>query len=443
MFSRSGWGVHPPESKAGTKGLKFINLPIPHTCSIPLLQHVGAPAKPAVSRGDLVAEGQLIGSADGVISANVHSSIPGKVADIATVLTVNGPQTAVIIEAEGSFSASGRTQDAGDWSSLTPELIRARIHAAGIVGLGGAAFPTVVKLSPPEGKKIDTLIVNGAECEPYLTVDDMLMQTFPAAVIEGTRMTLAALGIRSAIIGVEGNKKAAIVALKKALAELKPAETIKVKKLRTRYPQGAEKQMILTLLGRQVPSGGLPMDVGVIVQNAGTILAIREAVAFEMPLIARYMTIGGGAIARPGNYKVRIGMRLADIVEECGGFVEKPVKIIMGGPMCGASVFSLDVPVVKGTSGVLFLTRKEATHADYAPCIRCGSCVAVCPMGLLPCDLGNAVEKERLDLARALNPRDCIMCGCCSYVCPSRRPLSHFIRLAQERTKPGKTAVPA
>ncbi|HOD13364.1 MAG TPA: electron transport complex subunit RsxC [Spirochaetota bacterium] len=440
MFSRFGWGVHPPESKAGTKGLKFINLPIPHTCYIPLQQHVGAPARLVVNKGDLVSEGQLIGSADGAISAHVHSSIPGKVADIAPVLTVYGPQTAVIIEAEGSFSASARQLPTGAWTDLSGAQIRDRVRDAGVVGLGGAAFPTAVKLSPPEGKKIDTLVVNGAECEPYLTVDDMLMQTFPEAVIEGTRIALAALGIGSAVIGVENNKKAAVSALKKALAQLNPRESIAIKKLRTRYPQGAEKQMIASLLGRRVPSGGLPMDVGVIVQNVGTILAIRDAVAYGMPLFSRYMTVAGKAIARPGNYKVRLGMRLADIVEECGGFVEEPAKIVMGGPMCGVSVPSLDMPVVKGTSGVLFLTRKEATHAEYTACIRCGACVAACPMNLLPCDLGNAVEKNRPDLALKLNPRDCIMCGCCSYVCPSRRPLSHFIKLAQERTKPDTVA---
>lgn len=414
MFSRFGGGIHPPGHKNITEDLKFINLPIPHTCYIPLLQHIGAPARLAVKIGDFVSEGQLIGAADGVISANVHSSIPGKVVDIAPIRTIYGPQQSVIIEAEGSFSSSAMPRESSDWTSLAADTIISRIREAGIVGLGGAAFPTSVKLSPPPGKKIDTLIVNGAETGPYLTTDDMMMKTFPDAIIEGTRIALKALGINRAIIGVEGKKKAAIASLKKSLASMNPPENITVKKIRNRYPQGAEKQIIYSTLGRQVPSGRLPADVGVIVQNVGTIHALREAVLYNRPLFARYITISGNAIEKPGNYKVRIGTSIADIVEECGGFREKPSRIIMGGPMCGFSVPSLDIPVVKGTSGILFLAGKDVAVKDYAPCIRCGKCVAVCPAGLLPCDLGNTVEKERFDLVRSMNPFDCILCGSCS-----------------------------
>ncbi|HNW27195.1 MAG TPA: electron transport complex subunit RsxC [Spirochaetota bacterium] len=435
MFSRFGGGIHPPGHKSITEDLKFINLPIPHACYIPLQQHIGAPAKLAVAVGDIVSEGQLIGRADGFISANVHSSIPGRVADIAPVPTVYGPQQSVIIEAEGAFSASAMPQEAGDWNVLSREEILERIREAGIVGLGGAAFPTAVKLSPPPEKKIDTLVVNGAECEPYLTVDDMLMRTFPAYIIEGTRIAMKALGVTRAVIGVEGNKKEAIAALKNSLGPASGRETISIKKLVTKYPQGAEKQMIYSLLGRRVPSGGLPMDAGVVVQNVGTLFALRKAVLYNKPLLSRYVTISGNAIRNPGNYKVRIGTRIADIVEECGGLTEEPSRIVMGGPLCGVSVHSLDFPVVKGTSGILFLTGKEAAARDYSPCIRCGKCVAVCPMGLLPNELGTAAEKDRFDLAGELNPYDCIMCGSCSYVCPSQRPLSHFIKLAQQKLK--------
>ncbi len=435
MFSRFGGGIHPPGHKSITEDLKFINLPIPHACYIPLQQHIGAPARLAVATGDIVSEGQLIGSADGFISANVHSSIPGKVVDVATVPTVYGPQQSVIIEAEGAFSSSAMPREPGEWAALSREEILGRIREAGIVGLGGAAFPTAVKLSPPPEKKIDTLIVNGAECEPYLTVDDMLMRTFPGEIIEGTRIALKALGIHKAVIGVEGNKKEAITALKKSLAPAARQETISIKKLRTKYPQGAEKQLIYSLLRRRVPSGGLPMDAGVIVQNVGTLFALHKAVLFNKPLFSRYVTISGNAIRNPGNYKVRIGTRIADIVEECGGFTEQPTRIVMGGPLCGVSVHSLDFPVVKGTSGILFLAGKEVEPRDYSPCIRCGKCVSVCPMGLLPNELGNAAEKNRFDLAGGLNPHDCIMCGSCSYVCPSRRPLSHFIKLAQQKLK--------
>jgi electron transport complex protein RnfC len=437
MFSRFGGGIHPPGHKSITEDLKFINLPIPHTCYIPLLQHIGAPARLAVKTGDFVSEGQLIGAADGVISANVHSSIPGKVADITRMPTMYGPQTSVVIEAEGSFSSSANPKESSDWSALSADAIIGRIRDAGVVGLGGAAFPTAAKLSPPPGRKIDTLIVNGAESGAYLTIDDMLMKSFPDAVIDGARITLKALGITRAVIGVAGDKKAAIASLKNSLESMNPPEHITVKKIRNRYPQGAERQIIYAALDREVPSGRLPADIGVIVLNVGTIHAIREAVLYNRPLFARYITISGNAIARPGNYKVRIGTRIADIVEECGGLMGKPTRIIMGGPMCGFSVQSLDYPVLKGTMGILFLAGKETAAGDYRSCIRCGKCVAVCPMGLLPCDLGNTVEKGRFDLAFNLNADDCITCGSCSYVCPARRPVSYFIKLARQKKESG------
>lgn len=425
--------MHPPEHKSATKDLKFINLAIPHSCYLSLQQHAGAPAKPVVSKGDTISEGQRIGIAQGFVSAHVHSSIPGKVADVADILTIYGTRQAVIVETEGAFTASAHPSQPVDWESLAGGEITERINDAGIVDLGGAAFPTLVKLSPSAEKRIDTLIINGTEWEPYLTTDDMLMKTYPDAVIEGCRITMKALGVASAIIGVEDNKRDSYKALSKSLAAMNPPENISIKKLKTKYPQGAEKQLISSLLRREFPSGSLPGDTGGIVQNVGTVYAIREAVVFGRPLIMRHITVSGGAIARPGNYKVRIGMRISDIVDECGGFKRQPAKIVMGGPMCGISVHSMDIPVVKGTSGVLFLTGEEVSFRDYSPCIRCGKCVTVCPVGLLPCDLGNAVEKERLDIAAGLNPFDCIMCGSCSYVCPAKRPLSHFFKIAQEK----------
>jgi len=438
IFSSFRGGIHPPENKHITEGMAFSNLVIPKTCYIPMQQHIGAPARPIVKVGDIVEEGQLIGEATGFVSANVHASVPGKVVDITETLTVYQKQPTVIIEAEGAFTSSHALRDDRKIEDITAEEIFVKIRSAGIVGLGGAAFPTSVKLSPPSETAIDTLIVNGAECEPYLTVDDMLMHTFPRQIIEGIQITLKALGIKKAIVGVENNKIGAVKALQKVLQEVKPREDISVKALRTKYPQGAEKQLIYTLTGKEVPSRGLPMDVGIVVQNIGTVFAIREAVLFDKPLFERYITVSGKMINKPGNYKVRIGTRISEIVEDCGGLKGDPAKIIIGGPMCGLSVHSMDIPVVKGTSGILFLSRDEVNAGDFSPCIRCGKCVAACPMGLLPCDLGTAVENNRFDLANNLNPSDCIMCGSCSYSCPANRPLSHFIKLAQERIKQKK-----
>lgn len=429
-------GIHPPESKHITAGRAFSNLSIPQVCHIPMQQHVGRPAKPVVAVGDLVCEGQLIGAADGQISANIHASIPGKIIEIGerpTIFSKRG--LCVSIEAQGAFDASCAPREPVEWERLQGQELRERVFQAGIVGLGGAAFPTQVKLNPPGNKKIDALIVNGSECEPYLTVDDMLMQAFPGEIIEGTRIALKILGVAQAFIGIEKNKLRAAHTLQAKLGEISPAESIGVKVLRTKYPQGAEKQLIYSILKREVPSGGLPMDAGVVVHNVGTIFAIYEAIALGKPLFERYITATGAILRNPGNYKVRLGTRIADVVEECGGLLEEPGKIVMGGPMCGISLDNMEIPVVKGTSGLLFLSKKQVNIEDYSPCIRCGRCVSICPVGLMPCDLVNLIEKGRYDLVEPSHPFDCIMCGSCSYICPSRRPLSHFIKVAQEKLR--------
>lgn len=439
MLSTFKGGIHPPERKEITEEIPFSNLAVPHHCYIPLQQHTGAPAKPVVEVGEQVSEGQLIGEADGFISANIHASIPGKVTAIDDHPTVNSKQDrCVVIEAEGSFSNFQNHVVRDEWKELDKNEIINRIADAGIVGLGGAAFPTAVKLSPPAGKKIDTLIINGAECEPYLTVDDMMMQTFPEQILEGIQITVKALGVDTAFIGIESNKPKAIESIRAAISRISTREKIAIKEVRTKYPQGAEKQLIYSILKREVPSGGLPMDAGVVVQNVGTVYAIQQALVYNKPLFERYITISGTIVNQPGNYKMRIGTRIEDIITECGGLKESPAKIIMGGPMCGIALDSMEIPVVKGTSGLLFLGADEVTVEEYAPCIRCGKCVEACPVNLIPSELCTAVERDRFDIVEKLHPFDCIMCGACSYVCPSRRPLSHFIKLAQARLRKRK-----
>jgi electron transport complex protein RnfC len=424
-------GIHPPDNKHFTNRIPFKYLSIPQKSFIPLQQHIGKPATPVVEAGQLVEEGQLIGQANGLISANVHATVPGKVVEITEYHTPYSEHgLCVVIESDGSFNTSGKVRQKNDFLSLDKEALIEKVQSAGIVGLGGAAFPTAVKLNPPANRTIDTLIINGSECEPYLTVDDMLMQTHPEEIIEGIQIAMKILGINKAYLGIEKNKPLAIKALQTAVANVKTHEIVIIP-LNKRYPQGAEKQLIYTITKREVPSGGLPMDVHVVVQNVGTIYAIREAVLFDKPLIERYITVTGKIVRKPGNYKVRFGMRVSDILEECGGLVENPSKIIMGGPMCGLALNHMDIPVVKGTSGILFLAKNETKVTPFRSCIRCGRCVSVCPMNLIPCDLGNAAEKQRYDIAEKLHPFDCIMCGSCSYICPSKRPLSHFIKVVQ------------
>lgn len=435
MFRTFKGGIHPPDKKGLTSERGFSNFSIPQKCRIPLQQHIGAPANPVVAVGDIVAEGQVIGEAQGFISANVHASIPGKVIEIIKADTVYQKQNVIVIEADGAFSASASASQADDWNAFTREQLLDRVRAAGIVGMGGAAFPTAVKLSPPPEKKIDFLVINGAECEPYLTVDDQLMRTYPAEIVEGSLIAAKILGISRIYIGIEDNKTAAVKAMKQAAASVKGGAEIIVSSLRTKYPQGAEKQLIYSLTSRRVPHGALPMDVGVVVQNVGTVYAIRDAVLFEKPLFERFVTVSGAMIAQPGNYRVRIGTTINDIINECGGLKGVPSKIVIGGPMFGTAVFSTDVPVVKGTSGILFLSEDETDTSGYKPCVRCGKCVVACPTRLIACDIANAVEHDRLDIAAKHNPHDCILCGACSYVCPSKRPVTHFIKIARQKIK--------
>lgn len=428
-------GIHPPENKKFTEKKFFENLTIPHLCRIPLQQHIGKPAIPVVNVGDFVKEGQLIAKADGFVSSNIHASIPGKVIaidDFPTSFSDKG--TCIVIEAEGSFHASNE-HSTTDWQQKTPEQLLQDITNAGIVGLGGAAFPTQVKLTPPKDKTIDTLIINAAECEPFLTVDDNLTQAFPKEIIGGIRIVLKILNVKKAIIGIEKNTPKAIEKTKNYLNTLTIEEDITVQPLKTKYPQGSEKQLIQALTRREVPSGGLPMDSHVVVQNVGTVYAIHEAIVKNKPLYERYITVTGSLIKKPGNYKVRLGTKISDIIEECGGLKQPAAKVILGGPMCGLSINNLEIPVVKGTSGILFLSEKETAVNKYDACIRCGRCISACPINLLPNELAGAVENGNFDVAEKLNPFDCIMCGSCAYICPSRRPISHFIKVAQAKLR--------
>ncbi len=312
--------------------------------------------------------------------------------------------------------------------------MKALIKDAGIVGLGGAAFPTNVKLSPPKEKPIDTVILNGAECEPYLTADHRLMVEHPQEIVNGLKIIMKSLGVTEGHIGIESNKPDAIKIMQDAVSG---EPNIQVWPLTVKYPQGAEKMLIKAIKDREVPSKGLPMDVGVVVQNVGTALSVYEAVRYGKPLIERVVTVTGSGIKEPKNLMVRVGTLISDLIEQCGGLTESAVKVIGGGPMMGFAQWSLDVPAVKGTSGVLVLTESDCVSAeDYEPCIRCSSCIDICPMGLNPSMISILSEKGFYEETKEYNIFDCFECGSCAYVCPSRRPMVQFIRLAKSQIKP-------
>ncbi|MDK2801405.1 MAG: H+/Na+-translocating ferredoxin:NAD+ oxidoreductase subunit [Clostridiales bacterium] len=423
-------GIHPHDNKHHTEKIAIKSLKIPGKLFFPIQQHIGAPCEPLVAVGDEVKMGQKIADSKAFVSAPIHSSVSGKVVAIEPVLHPGGSKVlSIVIENDGKDTVHESVVPKGDLSTLEPKQIIDIVREAGIVGMGGAAFPTHVKLSPPPDKKIDYVIVNGAECEPYLTADHRMMLESPEDIIYGLKAIMKVLGLNKGYIGIEENKQDAIKVMKEYAAK---EGGIEIVVLKTKYPQGAEKQLIKVVTGREVPSGGLPADVGAIVNNISTCTAIAQAIKTGMPLISRVVTVTGSAVKQPANYLVRIGTSFRTLFEASEGFNEDPAKIIMGGPMMGIAQFSIDVPVVKGTSGLLALTKKDVALKPESPCIRCGKCVDACPMNLLPIYISAYAKKNDLEKAEEYNAVDCIECGSCSYVCPSKRHLVQSIRVAKQ-----------
>ncbi len=423
-------GAHPADGKALSCGVAVEEAPLLTKYQVALGQHIGKPSKLIVAKGDVVKKGQLIGEADGFVSAPLHSPTSGTVGDTVLVPGVAGNMIpAVEIVSDGQDEWGGLMEPIADWRNTDREILKKRVGDAGIVGMGGAAFPTLVKLSPPPEKAIDTLVLNGAECEPYLTADHRLMLERTEAVLEGAAIEAKILKVSRIYLGIEKNKPDAIEALQKVADKY----NVEVVPLRVRYPQGAEKQLIYATTGRQVVAGGLPMDVGCVVQNVGTCAAIRDAVVEGKPLIERYTTITGTPVVRPATWKLRIGTPVTEALKLAGGLKAKAAKLIMGGPMMGFTQASSDVTVTKNTSGILLMQASETSMYTSNPCLRCGRCVDACPMRLQPGPISIMVESEKYDAAEHAFVMDCMECGVCTYVCPAKRPLvQHFRRAKAE-----------
>lgn len=425
-------GVHPAEGKYSANSAIEV-LPLPKQVSIPIAQHIGAPSKPVVTKGDKIKVGDKIAESTGFVSANIHSSVSGTVFKVDNVLDSTGyKRPCVIINVEGDewHESIDKSTDLKKEISLTDKEIINRINESGIVGLGGATFPSHVKLSIPDGKKIDVLIINGVECEPYLTSDHRLMLEKAEEMLVGIQILMKALGVSLALIGIENNKPDAIERLEKLV---KDYPGIEVHALKVQYPQGGEKQLIKALINREVPSGGLPLDVGAVVHNVGTAYAVYEAVQKNKPLFERVVTLTGRSVKKPSNFMVRIGTPVSDLIEAAGGLPEDTGKVINGGPMMGKALNALDVPVVKGASGILIMPAKLSQRKKEVNCIRCAKCVSVCPQGLEPYLLNRLAQLEKNDKLEADGIMDCIECGSCAYTCPAGLPLLDYIRLGKSR----------
>jgi electron transport complex protein RnfC len=423
-------GVHPDDRKRFTAAKAIEIAPVPDKVIIPVRQHIGAPCAPVVKVGDLVKKGQVIAEAGGFVSSPIHASTSGKVAEIADYPhPVFGSCSAIVIESDGQDEWVEGLPLTRDWHTMEPAAIKDAIRQAGLVGMGGATFPTHVKMSPPPEKTLDTFILNAAECEPYLTADHRVMLEQTDRIITGILIAMKALGVKQGYIGIEENKPDAIEAMQKATQNI--AE-LSVVALKTKYPQGAEKTLIHVITGKEVPSGGLPMDVGVVVQNVGTAAAIANAVEKGLPLIERVTTVTGGCIAEPKNLLLRVGTTFEQAIMLCNGLKEQPAKLIMGGPMMGMAQTTVNVPVIKGTSGILVLSAKDVNHGEERPCIRCGRCVDACPMGLIPSMLSILGERGKFQEAKAeYDLLDCVECGSCVYACPAKRNIVHYIKLSK------------
>ncbi len=420
-------GVHPVYHKDLSHDMAIEIMPVPELLQVSMSQHLGAPAKPIVKKGDKILRGQPIGESAGFISAYVHAPTSGTVKTLNEARTVAGHlATAIEIESDGEDRWVETLSPVKDWQTTDPGQLLKIVADAGICGMGGAGFPTHVKLSPPPNKPIDTLIINGAECEPYLTADFRLMLEHTSELLEGAEIIHRILGAKTVYIAIEDNKPEAISALEKAIGG--QSGNISIVILPTEYPHGAEKQQIFAVTGREVPSGGLPMDVGVVVQNVGTVIAVCNAVVLGHPLIERVTTVTGLPAVQPKNVMARIGTSYARLIEFCGGTNGSVTKVISGGPMMGLAQSSLDVTTTKTTSGLLLLPPGMVNLYKSMPCISCGRCVQGCPMNLMPCELSQMLEAEDYESAQAYNVLDCIECGCCAFQCPANRPLVQHMR---------------
>ncbi len=422
-------GIHPREGANGkaVNGLNPIRpLEAPPRVIIPLQQHIGAPAKALVSAGDPVRIGQKIGEAGGFVSAPIHASVSGTVYAVQDALLPNGTMTPAIIIDNDYQESWVELHPTDHPETLSAQELQQIVREAGIVGLGGATFPTSVKLTPSGGRKIEKIVLNGAECEPFLTADHRLMLEKASDIIDGVRLMMLALDVEEALIGIENNKPDAIDMM---TAAAKQVEGIRVVGLPVRYPQGGEKQLVYALTRRQVPNGGLPLDVGVVVCNVGTVYAIDRAIREGRPLIDRITTVGG-LVQNPGNFLVRIGTPIGHLIDACGGLQSHVKQFIYGGPMMGMAIARFDIPVTKGCSGLVALGN-EAMEPKESPCIKCGACREGCPMKLFPSRIDAFCRHDRLEDAEKLGVMNCIECGCCSFVCPAKRSLTQSMRTAK------------
>lgn len=419
-------GIHPKDSKKYTADKAIEIPPVPEIVVIPMSQHIGAPCTPIVKVGDMVKKGQVIGKSDAFMHSPIHASISGKVTKIEEMPhTSKGKCLSVVIQSDNLDEWVEGLPLKRDWKELEVQEIKDIIKDSGIVGMGGATFPTHVKLSPSKDKKIDIFILNAAECEPYLTADYRMMLEYTERIVNGVKIVMKTLGVNKGYIGIEDNKPDAVKIMKEAFK----GTPVEVVALPTKYPQGAEKMLIKVLTGREVPTGGLPMDVGTVVQNVGTAVAISDAVVNGIPLIERVTTVSGDAISEPKNLLLRIGTSFKDVIDYCKGFKTTPEKIIMGGPMMGMAQFTLDVSVIKGVSGILALSSEVVNSGEESPCIRCGRCVKACPMGLIPSMLSILGERHKIQEAKEeYNLLNCIECGSCAYVCPAKRNIVQYVK---------------
>jgi electron transport complex protein RnfC len=424
-------GVHPEDRKTLTAASPIEDLSLPRLLHVPLQQHIGALATPAVRRGQKVAKGQVLANSQGMISAPVHAPTSGRIVGIGSYPAhhASGLNVRTIsLQPDGEDRWPGDTQGVEDPFALDPQEIAARVSAAGIVGMGGATFPSAVKLNLRKRYALRTLLINGAECEPYLTCDDRLMREMAEEVLDGARIMAYALGVAEILIGIENNKTDAQAAMEQAA---KAFDSIRIVRLPTRYPMGSEKHLVQTVTGRETPARGLTANVGVVVHNPATAFAVHEALRHGRPLVSRVMTISGGAIRRPANLRVPLGTPVQHIIDHCGGFEVEPARLISGGPMMGQPLPSTRVPTVKGANGLLALAHEETRHREPMPCIRCGSCVQACPCGLLPVEMAAHARVGDLDGVVQLGLMDCIGCGSCAYVCPSHIPLAQYFNYAK------------